>query len=125
MKKILFYKNVRNNIRNILIVNSMKKIVILMTLAFPMFMLSFVQAQKLSKNNIDEIVKAMTLEEKAQLLVGVRNEMFGGGATIGATQALVPGAAGTTQTIERLGVSRAVFSDGPAGLRINPSRKMH
>lgn len=82
-----------------------------------------IQAQKLNKNNIDEVVKAMTLEEKAQLLVGARNEMFGGGATVGSTQALVPGAAGTTQGIERLGITSAVLSDGPAGLRINPNRK--
>jgi len=84
--------------------------------------LTQLQAQKLTKDNIDEIVKALTLEEKARILVGSRNEMFGGGAAIGATQALVPGAAGTTQAAERLGVTRAVLSDGPAGLRINPTR---
>jgi len=84
--------------------------------------LTQLQAQKLTKDNIDEIVKALTLEEKAKILVGSRNEMFGGGAAIGATQALVPGAAGTTQAVERLGVTRAVLSDGPAGLRINPTR---
>ncbi|HYQ58516.1 MAG TPA: glycoside hydrolase family 3 C-terminal domain-containing protein, partial [Draconibacterium sp.] len=72
---------------------------------------------------IDEVLKAMTLEEKAQILVGNRNRGFGGGgATIGNTEDLVPGAAGTTQGIERLGIVRTVLSDGPAGLRINPTR---
>ena len=82
------------------------------------------QALNLSEHNVDEILNAMTIEEKAQLLVGARNEMFGGeGSTIGATQALVPGAAGTTVPIDRLGISSTVLSDGPAGLRIQPTRQ--
>lgn len=101
----------------------MKKIANLLFLALLTIVTCQVHAQKLNKSNIDEIVKAMTLEEKAKLLVGARNEMFGGaGSTIGATQALVPGAAGTTQAIERFGVTSSVLSDGPAGLRINPTR---
>ncbi len=98
----------------------MKKIIFLMGIA--LFAITQLQAQKLTKDNIDEIVKALSLEEKAKILVGSRNEMFGGGAAIGATQALVPGAAGTTQGIERLGITRTVLSDGPAGLRISPTR---
>ncbi|MDH6343497.1 beta-glucosidase [Parabacteroides sp. PFB2-12] len=82
------------------------------------------QQLKLQENNVDEIVKAMTLEEKARLLVGGRNESFGGGnsSTVGSTQALVPGAAGTTQGIERLGIPPTVLADGPAGIRISPTR---
>ncbi|WP_163718653.1 glycoside hydrolase family 3 C-terminal domain-containing protein [Mangrovibacterium lignilyticum] len=80
-------------------------------------------AQQLTNSNIDEIVKTMTLEEKAKLLVGFRNQAFGGGsATVGHTEDLVPGAAGTTQGIERLGVTQAVLTDGPAGVRISPTR---
>lgn len=102
---------------------SMKKIANLLLLALFTIMTGQINAQKLTKNNIGEIVKAMTLEEKARMLVGSRNEGFSGtGTTIGATQALVPGAAGTTQAIERLGVTRSVLSDGPAGLRISPTR---
>lgn len=82
-----------------------------------------VQAQSLTTDNIDEVVKAMTLEEKAKLLVGARNRMFGGGAAVGNTEVLVPGAAGTTQGIERLGISSTVLADGPAGLRISPTRE--
>lgn len=81
------------------------------------------QAQpQLSKDNIDEVLNAMTLEEKATLLVGSGwGSMTAGSMTASAT-ALVPGAAGTTRAIERLGITQAVLADGPAGLRISPTR---
>ncbi|MGW8315079.1 MAG: glycoside hydrolase family 3 C-terminal domain-containing protein [Bacteroidales bacterium] len=101
----------------------MKRLSVLLILATCYLVAKPLQAQQLSADNIDEIVKAMTLEEKAKLLVGARNRMFGGGAAVGNTEELVPGAAGTTQAIERLGVSRTVLSDGPAGLRILPTRE--
>ena len=78
---------------------------------------------KLNKDNIDEVLGAMTLEEKATLLVGSGwGSMTAGSMTASAT-ALVPGAAGTTRGIERLGVTQAVLADGPAGLRISPTRQ--
>ena len=81
----------------------------------------FAQPQ-LTKDNIDEVVAAMTLEEKATLLVGSGwGSMTAGSMTASAT-ALVPGAAGTTRTIERLGIPSTVLADGPAGLRISPRR---
>ena len=77
---------------------------------------------KLTKDNIDEVLGAMTLEEKATLLVGSGwGSMTAGSLTASATT-LVPGAAGTTRAIERLGVTQAVLADGPAGLRISPTR---
>ena len=77
---------------------------------------------KLSKDNIDEVIGAMTLEEKATLLVGSGwGSMTAGSMTASAT-ALVPGAAGTTRAVERLGITQAVLADGPAGLRISPTR---
>ena len=77
---------------------------------------------KLTKDNIDEVLNAMTVEEKATLLVGSGwGSMTAGSMTASAT-ALVPGAAGTTRAIERLGVTQAVLADGPAGLRISPTR---
>ena len=77
---------------------------------------------KLTKDNIDEVLGAMTLEEKATLLVGSGwGSMTAGSMTASAT-ALVPGAAGTTRSIERLGIPSTVLADGPAGLRISPRR---
>ena len=77
---------------------------------------------KLTKDNIDEVLGAMTLEEKATLLVGSGwGSMTAGSMTASAT-ALVPGAAGTTRAVDRLGVTQAVLADGPAGLRISPTR---
>ncbi len=96
------------------------------------FLLSFVfalatQAQptaKLGVNSIDEVVKAMTLEEKAQLLIGASMANFSGvGGVVGNTMNLVPGAAGTTVPFSRLGISATVLADGPAGLRIAPTRE--
>jgi len=101
----------------------MKKFSILLTVVLCATMVTVTKAQKLTSENVDEIVKAMTLEEKAKILVGARNRMFGGGAAIGNTEVLVPGAAGTTQGVDRLGISSTVLSDGPAGLRISPTRE--
>ena len=80
---------------------------------------------KLQENNIDKIIAAMTLEEKAALVVGVGmdNGEEGLSATIGAQAELVPGAAGSTHAIARLGIPATVLADGPAGLRINPTRE--
>ena len=77
---------------------------------------------KLRQDNIDEILKAMTLQEKATLLVGGARAAIVNGVTSG-TAAQVPGAAGNTRPIERLGITGTVLADGPAGLRISPTRK--
>ena len=66
----------------------------------------------LRSDNIDEVLKAMTTEEKCILLVG--------GAGIVPD---VPNVAGYTRTIPRLGIPMTVLSDGPAGLRLNPTRE--
>lgn len=79
---------------------------------------------QLGRASVDEVVEAMTLEEKAHLVVGTGMAGFSGeNAVVGETRKLVPGAAGTTYPIERLGIPSVVLADGPAGLRINPTRE--
>ena len=78
---------------------------------------------KLKADNIDEVIKAMTLEEKAKLLVGGANNFFNAGAVVGGEADLVAGAAGTSPAIPRLGIPATVLTDGPAGVRIDPTRK--
>ena len=81
------------------------------------------QAPQLRADNIDEVLKAMTLEEKARLLIGATNQAETAGAMGGYTKNLVPGAAGVTAAIPRLGIPMLVFADGPAGVRIEPKRE--
>ena len=78
---------------------------------------------QLNKNNIDEVLKAMTLEEKATLVVGSGWGSMTAGSLTASSDVLVSGAAGTTRAIPRLGIPQTVLADGPAGLRINPTRE--
>lgn len=81
-------------------------------------------APQLNANNIEEVIKAMTLEEKAQLLVGGGNDGFvGSGAMLGHQKKFVPGAAGTTVAIPRLGIPATVQCDGSAGVHIDAHRE--
>ena len=77
---------------------------------------------QLTKDNIEDIIKAMTLQEKATLLVGGARAAIVNGVPTGVA-AEVPGAAGNTRPIERLGIPGTVLADGPAGLRIQPTRQ--
>ena len=78
---------------------------------------------QLRADNIDEVLQAMTLEEKAKLLVGGANNFFSANAVVGGEADLVAGAAGTSPAIPRLGIPATVLTDGPAGVRIDPTRK--
>jgi beta-glucosidase len=95
---------------------------------------------QLGKDPIDKVIGAMTLEEKAHLVVGMGFRMGPGparrrdttagasrnaaaqGPVIGNTEEKVPGAAGTTFAVPRLGIPSITVSDGPAGVRISPFR---
>ncbi|MBR5671128.1 MAG: glycoside hydrolase family 3 C-terminal domain-containing protein [Bacteroidales bacterium] len=98
----------------------MKKI-LLLAVALLTTATAFAQP-KLTKDNIDEVIKAMTLQEKATLLVGGSRAAIVNGVTSGTTS-MVDGAAGRTRAIDRLGIPATVLADGPAGLRISPTRR--
>lgn len=78
------------------------------------------QTPKLNANNIDEVIKAMTLQEKIELCVGTHraSDTSQGGKYAD----IVAGVAGATIGIPRLGIPYTLLADGPAGLRINPTR---
>ena len=79
---------------------------------------------KLTEKNIDKVIEALTLQEKAHLVVGARladNKDAGG--EIGYTKKLVPGVAGTTYPIERLGIAPVVMADGPSAVRLSVKRE--
>ena len=83
-------------------------------------------ADKVTKNTInqEEVMSKMSLEDKAHFVIGVGMKGFSGDdAVIGATQSLVPGAAGTTYPLDSLGIPAVVLADGPAGLRIDAKRE--
>ena len=76
------------------------------------------------KSPVKKVVAAMTLEEKVSLLVGVA--AWNGddiAQEIKDTKALIPGCAGQTYPIPRLGIPSVMLPDGPGGLRINPTRE--
>ncbi|SFU67194.1 beta-glucosidase [Pustulibacterium marinum] len=82
------------------------------------------KAPQFGKASIDELIDAMTPEEKAELLIGPGMPGYAGLVPLeGEPDVRVLGAAGGTAPIERLGIPETVFADGPAGLRIQPKRK--
>lgn len=76
---------------------------------------AFASAQpQLGKDKIEDVIAAMTLEEKVNLLHGMGMGMSG--------EAKFPGAAGSTYAIPRLGIPAVYMADGPHRLVINPTR---
>ena len=104
------------------------------------FLLVMIQCKetKVPQLGIDpvrDVIAAMTLEEKVYFVTGTGMALPGiilpaedtiptpGAPVAGDVQNLVPGAAGTTYAIPRLGIPAMVIADGPAGLRISPTRE--
>lgn len=82
------------------------------------------QTPRLGVDSVEKVIGAMTLEEKLDLLVGSAGNVDShSAATIGNSAILVPGAAGQLNAIPRLGIPAVVVADGPAGLRIAPTRE--
>ena len=77
---------------------------------------------KLKVNNIDAVIKAMTIEEKADLIVGARmyHQDENAASHIKESWKVVPGAAGRINPVPRVGIPCVVLSDGPAGCGILP-----
>ena len=75
---------------------------------------------QLREDNIPEVVAAMSPEEKCTLIIGGRAKSFNG---IGYTNTGIPGAAGVINGIPRYGIPTVILADGPAGLRISPTRE--
>ena len=71
-------------------------------------------AQQLKAETIDEVVKAMTLEEKCHMVLG-RGMHFN-------DEAKFPGTAGSTFSISRLGVPETYCADSQQGLRMSAKR---
>lgn len=74
-------------------------------------------------DDVRKILKAMSLEEKAKLVVGTGMKSTGqSNGAVGATMGKVNGAAGTTAPLERFNIPPIIMADGPAGVRIDESR---
>lgn len=70
-----------------------------------------------AQERIADLISRMTLEERILLVTGT-----GINLTNVSGSSKVPGAAGSTHAIERLGIPAITLADGPAGLRISPTR---
>ncbi|MBO4659227.1 MAG: glycoside hydrolase family 3 C-terminal domain-containing protein [Prevotella sp.] len=71
-------------------------------------------AQLLRADNIDEVVKAMTLEEKCHLVLGCGMHFN--------DEAKFPGTAGSTFGVARLGIPETYCADSQQGLRMDSKR---
>lgn len=73
---------------------------------------------------VKEVIAAMTLDEKLEMLHGTGMGITSGtGPVAGSVGGPVPGAAGLTYAISRLGIPSIIMADGPAGLRIDSLRE--
>jgi beta-glucosidase len=77
-------------------------------------------------DRIKDLINKMTDDEKTSMLIGIGMPGIDLNATPpaeGNDPGKVPGAAGGTFEIKRLGIPSVIVADGPAGLRIKPTRE--
>lgn len=85
---------------------------------------------QLGKASLKEVLAALTPEEKVKLVIGMGFYPSGfpegvlppGNPGDREIPEKIPGAAGRTHAIPRLGIPSLTLSDGPAGVRIDPTR---
>ena len=120
------------------------KVVILIGSILPVA--SAQKVPQFGKSTLKEVIGTMTLEEKARMLVGTGwlidipdsiLRKIGGvnpfapkpdgdttfSSMIKKAQRMIPGAAGTTSELARLGIFPTVFANGPSGISISATRK--
>ncbi len=79
---------------------------------------------QLGKDSIKNIISSMTLQEKVDMVMGL-GDLSWKNPPSGPKTVLLEGEAGRTYNIPRLGITAAVLTDGPAGLRIEPKQSDH
>ena len=73
---------------------------------------------------VDSLLQQLSHREKVRLVVGGGwGSLFSGFNIPFCGKQKVPGAAGVTHAIKRMGIPSIVMADGPAGVRIKPVRK--
>ncbi len=123
--------------------------IMVFSVVFSMFLMVFqiktAAAKSTDDQKIQQIISKMTLDQKAQLVIGtgmffelpdsLKAKMppgFGGESNtkdpvysemVKRIRKYLPGAAGNSAEFLDLGIATQVLSDGPAGLRIQPIRK--
>ena len=93
----------------------MNKIVISLSLLTALVMPMAVKAQQLRADNIDEIVAALTDDEKVHMLTGA-------GTGWADPDVRFPGIAGWTYPVPRLGIPSVYLADGPHGVNMTRYR---
>ncbi len=83
--------------------------------------MTMAQNLTLREDNVEAVLAELTLREKASLVVGAGYRSMLAGQF--GFRVPVPGAAGMTRAVPRLGIPAVVLSDGPAGVRIEPERR--
>ncbi|HEB28693.1 MAG TPA: beta-glucosidase, partial [Porticoccus sp.] len=90
---------------------------------------SATELPQLGKDPLQSVISALTQQEKINLVMGTGMDFPGlpdelRAPVVGHTNnGRVPGAAGSSFAVERLGIPELVMADGPAGVRITPRRE--